>query len=129
MHPAADQLHRPSPVPPKAGEPNLCTRSRQGEEGRPGLGREVEDPVYTAMPIRGRRCRGGSGRAVQVDMCVVWADDSEPPEQKAGVRRIRMSEPVRRKVKWPTGRRRGKTRVWKSKWVVVVKSGERKPKG
>ncbi|MCZ7631884.1 MAG: hypothetical protein M5U20_00185 [Phycisphaerales bacterium] len=40
-----------------------------------------------------------------------------------------MSEPVRRKVKWPTGRRRGKTRVWKSKWVVVVKSGERKPKG
>ena len=30
-----------------------------------------------------------------------------------------MAEQVRRKVKWATGKRRGKTRVWKSKWVVV----------
>ncbi|HRQ73687.1 MAG TPA: hypothetical protein PLU35_11725 [Phycisphaerales bacterium] len=40
-----------------------------------------------------------------------------------------MAETIRRKIKWSTGKRRGKTRVWKSKWVVV-KGGEKKsPKG
>ncbi len=38
-----------------------------------------------------------------------------------------MAEQIRRKVKWATGRRRGKTRVWKSKWIVV-RPAEAKPK-
>lgn len=26
---------------------------------------------------------------------------------------------VRRKIRWPSGKRKGKTRVWKTKWVTV----------
>lgn len=44
-----------------------------------------------------------------------------------------MAEPTRRKIKWATRNRRGKSRVWKSKWVVVkegeTKGGEKKPRG
>jgi hypothetical protein len=33
---------------------------------------------------------------------------------------------VRRKVRWATGKRKGKSRVWKTKWVIV-KTREKKP--
>jgi hypothetical protein len=32
-----------------------------------------------------------------------------------------MAEMVRKLIKWPTKRRKGGSRVWKSKWVMVPK--------
>jgi hypothetical protein len=33
-------------------------------------------------------------------------------------------EVVRKRIKWATGRRKGKTRVWKYKWVKVRKTAK-----
>lgn len=32
---------------------------------------------------------------------------------------------VRKKIKWPTKRRKGGSRQWKSKWVTVYKADEK----
>jgi hypothetical protein len=44
-----------------------------------------------------------------------------------------MAEPVRKKVRWPSKRRKGKSRVWKSRWVTIKQrtgksSGKAAPK-
>lgn len=30
-----------------------------------------------------------------------------------------MAEMVRKKIRWQTKRRKGKTRVWKTRWILV----------
>jgi hypothetical protein len=34
------------------------------------------------------------------------------------LRSMHMAE-VRRKIRWPTGKRKGKSRVWKTRWVII----------